>query len=145
MEVQEFIQSVHFANGRWVLLLPCFLMVADVLTGLVNAWAKRNIDSAKMRSGLAKKFGEIAAIVIAEVCAFAMQLPSEISAGISLYICFMELVSNVENLALLGVRVPTHWKDKLDQVNKYYFPGEDDDSVLGIEHGASEDEDSEDK
>ena len=140
MDVQGFIQSFHFVNGRWVLLLPCFLMVADVLTGLVNAWAKRNIDSSKMRSGLAKKFGEISAIVIAEVCAFALQLPAEISAGISLYICFMELVSNVENLALLGVRVPTHWKDKLDQVNKYYFPDKDDDSVLDIEHSASEDD-----
>ena len=141
MDMNEFISSFHFINGRWVLILPCALMVIDILTGFINAWAKHNIRSDKMRSGLAKKFGEIAAICIGELFAFAMALPPQIVTGISLYICVMELVSNVENLALLGVPMPSHWKDKLNQVQHYYFPDEDDDSPLGIEHSASEDSD----
>ena len=141
MDMNEIIQTVHFSSGAWVILLPCALMLLDVLTGFVNAWVKHDVRSDKMRSGLAKKIGEIAAICIAELFACAMELPTQIVTAISIYICIMELVSNVENLALLGVPMPSHWKDKLDQVQHYYFPDKDDDSPLDIEHSASEDSD----
>ena len=144
MEMNEFIETVHFTSGAWVILLPCALMLLDVLTGFTNAWVKHDIRSDKMRSGLAKKFGEIAAICIAELFACAMELPTQIVTAISIYICIMELVSNVENLALLGVPMPSHWKDKLDQVQHYYFPDKDDDSPLDIEHSAIEDSEDED-
>ena len=141
MEMNEIIETVHFSSGAWVILLPCALMLLDVLSGFVNAWVKHDIRSDKMRSGLAKKIGEIAAICIAELFACAMELPPTVVTAISIYICIMELVSNVENLALLGVPMPSHWKDKLDQVQHYYFPDKDDDSPLDIEHSASEDSD----
>jgi len=144
MDMNELIQTVHFSSGAWVILLPCALMLLDVLTGFVNAWVKHDVRSDKMRSGLAKKIGEIAAICIAELFACAMELPTQIVTAISIYICIMELVSNIENLALLGVPMPSHWKDKLDQVQKYYFHDKDDDSPLGIEHSASEDSEDED-
>jgi len=144
MDMNELIETVHFTSGAWVILLPCALMLLDVLTGFVNAWVKHDVRSDKMRSGLAKKIGEIAAICIAELFACATELPTQIVTAISIYICIMELVSNVENLALLGVPMPSHWKDKLDQVNKYYFPDKDDDSPLDIEHSASEDSEDED-
>ena len=140
MDMNELIQTVHFTPGAWVILLPCALMLLDVLTGFANAWVKHDIRSDKMRSGLAKKFGEIAAICIGELFACAMELPTQIVTAISIYICIMELVSNIENLALLGVPMPSHWKDKLDQVQKYYFPDKDDGAE--IEHSASEDSDS---
>lgn len=139
MDMREFIETVHFTSGAWVILLPCALMLLDVLTGFTNAWVKHDIRSDKMRSGLAKKFGEIAAICIGELFACAMSLPSTIVTAISIYICIMELVSNVENLAILGVPMPSHWKDKLDQVQKYYFHDKDDGAE--IEHSASEDDD----
>ena len=155
MDMQEFINSFHFVNGKWVLILPSLLMLMDFLTGFVGAWSRHDIDSSKMRSGLAKKFGEIAAIVIAEMFAFGMKLPPEIVTGISLYICVMELVSNAENIALLGVPIPTRWADKLKQVKNYYEANpekrdkrktnEFDDSVLEIEHSASEDSEDEEK
>ena len=144
MDMNELIETVHFSSGAWVILLPCALMLLDVLTGFTNAWVKHDIRSDKMRSGLAKKVGEIAAICIAELFACAMELPTQIVTAISIYICIMELVSNVENLALLGVPMPSHWKDKLDQVQHYYFPDKDDDRPLDIEHCASEDSEDED-
>lgn len=121
MDMHEFLKDFHFVNGLWVVLLPALLMVVDFMSGFINAWAKHNIRSDKMRSGLAKKCGELFAILVGELFAFGMQLPPEITAGISIYILFMETISIVENLALLGVPMPTRWKDKLDQMNTYYF------------------------
>lgn len=123
--MQEFLKDFHFVNGLWVVLLPALLMVVDFASGFLNAWVQHNILSSKMRSGLAKKCGELFAILVGELFAVAMSLPPEIVAGISIYIVFMELVSVVENLALLGVPLPTKWKDKLEQMNTYYFPDED--------------------
>lgn len=116
----EFLKDFHFVNGLWVVLLPALLMVVDFASGFINAWAKHNIRSDKMRSGLAKKCGELFAILVAELFAVAMSLPPEIVAAIGIYISFMEVVSISENLALLGVPMPTRWKDKLDQMNTYY-------------------------
>ena len=112
----EFLNQVHFANHLWMLAVPCVLMALDFATGFLNAWARREVQSAKMRMGFAKKLGEIAALLAMEICTEGMSLPIEILTGVSLYIVAMELISITENLALLGVPVPKRAKDKLKNV-----------------------------
>ena len=133
------IHEIHFTNNLWVLAVPCVLMAIDFATGFLNAWARREVQSAKMRTGLAKKIGEIAALLAVKTCAEGMAIPSEVMTGVSLYIVTMELLSITENLALLGVPVPKRARDKLKNVrddlgsNKYEW--------AKIEHSATEDSD----
>lgn len=120
MDFNELLQQVHFADWKWMLILPASLMAIDFLTGFLGAWIRNDIQSAKMRSGLAKKCGELCVILIGELFTVGMNLPQSFMEAISLYIMFMELVSNVENLAIIGVRLPTSWTDKLEQVKRHY-------------------------
>ena len=105
-----------FTDGRWALVVPCVLMAIDFATGFLGAWARREVQSAKMRTGLAKKLGEIAALLAAKLCTLGMALPAELMTGVALYIVVMELVSITENLALLGVPVPKKAREKLKNV-----------------------------
>lgn len=102
----ELLKHFHFANEAWVLILPCVLMALDIVTGLIKSWKLRKFESTKMRSGLAKKVGELAIIVIGELFSFALGLPRQIMQFISLYITFMELMSNLENCGELGAPLP---------------------------------------
>ena len=122
MDWQYIMENFHFANRMWVVLLPCFLMVADIVTGFTNAWARHEIQSSVMRTGLAKKIGELFAILIAEMFTGAMDLPLTIVDVISLYICFMETVSNVENIKKLGVPVPGDVDEQIDHLKDELKP-----------------------
>lgn len=65
-----------------------------------------DIQVQKMRSGLTKKVGEIAILVIGELFSYGMRIPPFIMAGISAYIIFMEFMSIMENLKKMGVPIP---------------------------------------
>lgn len=107
--MNDFLQMMgnfKFRNEFWCLILPIVLMAFDILTGFVNAWGKREIESSKLRTGLSKKVGEIAILVIGELFSFAMRLPAEVMTFISIYIILMEFVSIFENLDKLGVPIP---------------------------------------
>lgn len=118
MGVIELIQSVHFVSAVWVLLLPIAFIGLDVMTGLTKAFVRKDFQSTKMRSGFGKKIGEIAVLVIGELISYALGLPRVIMSGISLYLVFMELMSNIENLSDLGVPLPKKLIDCLSQVDK---------------------------
>ena len=102
----QMMRNFKFRNEFWCLILPILLMAFDILTGFINAWAKREIQSSKLRTGLSKKVGEIAILVIGELFFFVMRLPAEVMTFISVYIILMELVSIFENLDKLGVPIP---------------------------------------
>ena len=104
--LREILSNVHFTNELWAVLLPIILMGIDVITGLVNAWIKKEVLSSKLREGLGKKLGEIAALLVGEVIVMALGLPIMVSDGVSIYIIIMELISICENLEKLGVPIP---------------------------------------
>ena len=81
-------------------------MAVDIATGFINAWAKHDIKSSIMRQGLARKFGELVIIGIAQLFLYAVGLPKGIASGVSFYIGIMELISIMENLDELGVPIP---------------------------------------
>ena len=106
MDIVVFLENFHFRNEFWILILPVSLMAIDILTGLLYAWSTETFKSKKMRSGLSKKVGEIAILVIGELFSYGMRIPPVIMAGISAYIIFMEFMSIMENLKKLGVPIP---------------------------------------
>lgn len=111
------IQGFEFRNEFWCLILPIILMGFDILTGFVNAWAKREIQSKKLRTGLSKKVGEIAILVIGEFISFALRVPPEVMKFLSLYIILMEIVSIFENLNKMGVPIPKFISNVLNNVS----------------------------
>lgn len=104
----ETLEKITFTQRYWILLLPLFLMAADVVTGWIQATINGTWDSTKMRVGLFRKSGELLVIIIAYVIYAAINLPVDIPAFIAGYIIIMELISVCENLDQAGLPVP-HW------------------------------------
>lgn len=114
----DIIKMLRFQNMVWVFILPLAMMGIDILSGLINAlWKEKNFQSSKMRSGLAKKCGEILIIVIGAFLMQAIGLPDKVLQSISAYIVFMELTSIAENLDKLGVPLPKFIKNAINNIN----------------------------
>lgn len=117
-DFRKVLESVKFVNEVWVFMIPGILMAVDILTGSLNAWAKRDFKSYKMRQGLVKKCGEVTILGIGELFTIGMILPTYIMSGISFYIIFMELISICENLQKMGVPIPKFIKKALSDTEK---------------------------
>ena len=99
-------------------MLPVILMLIDIITGITNAWIKKELDSSILRKGLGKKLGEISAILIGEIFVVGFGLTTLVADGISIYIIVMELISICENLEELGVPIPKFIKRALAVTNE---------------------------
>lgn len=107
-------EHIEFTSQTWVWALPIIMMTFDIVTGYLNAWAKHEIQSSKMRSGIVKKAGEISAILILEIITFAMEIPFDLVKFFSIMITFTELNSIIENLDKMGVPVPTWVRSRIN-------------------------------
>ena len=116
-DIFQYVSQFDFRNELWVLFIPLILMAIDVLTGIIKAWAHNDFKSAIMRSGLAKKAGEIMILVVGEVISYGLILPDTIMNGISFYIIFMEVMSILENADELGIPVPKFVRDVINNVD----------------------------
>lgn len=116
-EILQVASQFHFRNELWVLFIPLGLMAVDVFTGIIKAWAHNDFQSAIMRSGLAKKAGEIMILVVGELISYGLILPDAIMNGISFYIIFMEIMSILENADELGIPVPKFVRDVINNVD----------------------------
>lgn len=123
--VMSIIETIHFNNMMWLLLIPAAMMGIDILTGLIYAFITNSFMSAKMRSGLGKKAGELLIIVIGLLFTVGMNVPTEILKCIALYIIFMELMSILENLDKLGVPIPAFISKTLNNINDDIMHKED--------------------
>lgn len=126
-EIKELLNTFHFTNDIWTVMLPVILMAIDIITGITNAWIKNELNSSVLRKGLGKKLGEITAILIGEIFVIGFGLTSLVADGISLYVIIMELISICENLEKLGVPIPKFIKNALATANKDIKDDEKDD------------------
>ena len=124
-DIKAIIETIHFVNLAWLLLIPAAMMGIDILTGLIYAFITNSFQSAKMRSGLGKKAGELLIILIGVLFTFGMGIPTYILKGIALYIIFMELMSILENLDKLGVPIPAFISRTLNNINDDIMHKED--------------------
>lgn len=116
-DIYSVISQFQFRNELWVLFIPLGLMAIDVLTGVIKAWAQNDFQSTIMRSGLAKKAGEIVVLVVGELISFGLNIPDVVMDCISFYIIFMEVMSILENVDELGVPIPKFVKDVINNTN----------------------------
>lgn len=115
--LKDLVTQFNFQNETYVVVIPLILMCLDIMTGLINAWIKGEVDSSKLRKGLGKKLGEITCILIGEIFVVGFGLTAYIAAGVSIYIIVMELISICENLEKLGVPIPKFIKKALMVAN----------------------------
>lgn len=118
MEDLRALTSVAFRDDWWILLLPAACIVIDILTGVLNAWIKNELKSYRLREGLAKKAGELLAIILGEVLVAGLCVPKIIASGISVYVIFMEVISIMENFHKLGVPIPKSVAKALGTMNE---------------------------
>lgn len=111
--IQEIIQNLHFTHTYWAILFPVILMVFDVITGWLNAYKKEELSSKKMRDGIMKKTAELIVIVVGVMIKYAFGIPA-VSEFITIYICWMEILSLVENYEKLGGPLPETLKNKIN-------------------------------
>ena len=104
------LSAFSFKSDFYTITLPMFMMAVDIVTGFLNAWKKKQVKSCVMRTGLAKKMGEICVILIGVALVKGTTAPHYILAGLSFYIILMEAVSVAENLDKLGVPIPKWFK-----------------------------------
>lgn len=112
-KMSEIINNLEFSNKCWVIVLPCILMVLDIVTGYYNAWKNNEVSSSKMRDGLGKKMAEIVYITVGLLVSVAFNV-NIIGTSISLYVIYMEALSLTENCDKLGFPMPEKWKSKLN-------------------------------
>lgn len=119
--MENIINEINFTSIWWAIFTPLILIVLDVLTGVIIAWRNNDFQSAKMRAGLSKKFGELVYVLVGIVSKFALgnQLILTFAVG---YIALMEVSSLAENCDKLGVRIPgklgEYLKEKLNNSDK---------------------------
>ena len=109
----EELMNLQFTNEIWAFVLPLLLMIIDIFTGYINAWKNKEISSSKMRDGLGKKCAELCYILVGFLFKVAFGT-SSIMFFMVIYVCYMEIVSLVENCDKLGVRLPPKLAEKLN-------------------------------
>ena len=115
--MEEFLSNIHFTNIWWAIFAPLLLIVLDVLTGVIIAWKNNDFQSAKMRAGLSKKFGELVYVLVGIMTRFALGTDLILYFAVG-YICLMEISSLAENCDKLGVKMPPELKEKLNNQDK---------------------------
>lgn len=119
------LEAITFRSDIWVLLIPLICICVDFVTGVLHAWSTGHLKSYKMREGLARKSGELLVLILGEAFTFGMNLPIYILVFLSFYVIFMEIVSILENLRKLGIKIPAFVNKALESIEEQIDNGGD--------------------
>lgn len=119
------LETISFRNEFWVLIIPLVCICVDFVTGVLHAWSTGHLKSYKMREGLARKSGELLVLILGEAFTFGMNLPIYILAFLSFYVIFMEIISIIENLRKLGIKIPAFVNKALENIEEQIDRGDD--------------------
>ncbi len=105
-----------FLFGKWDLPLQILLtaMVLDYISGMLKAFYLEEVSSKVGYKGLIKKVGILFTVVVANLTDLILGL-TVFRSAICMFFCMNELISVLENVALLGVPIPEFLSSKLIQ------------------------------
>ena len=122
MNIIEIFQSgiVDYLPQMIVIMLIAYLVikVLDFASGLLKTWKNNNYKSSKMRDGLIRWIAELIAIIFVIFIDMLLNLNFYICGLTLALFLYKECGSVIENLAELGVNLPSVLKDKLEILNK---------------------------
>lgn len=106
-----------------IYLIVAGFILADILTGIIQALYNGDLNSTKLREGLYHKISEILVLAfsvgIEYACKyvnFGVNVP--VFSTVSIYICLMELVSILENLCKINPALAKLFKSYFEKLNK---------------------------
>lgn len=102
MNIEQIINSLNFTTIFWQAGATLIFMVADIITGLIQAVINKNLDSQKMREGILRKALLILVVILSFISQYAFNIPA-ISKVVCIYIIVMEIISIFENIKKAGV------------------------------------------
>lgn len=102
MEFEQILEALDFTNIFWQGGATLIFMVADIITGFMQAIINKDVDSQKMREGIMRKGLLILVIILSFVAQYAFNIPA-VSKVVCLYIIFMEVISILENVKKAGI------------------------------------------
>lgn len=104
-----------FMKNLYFIVIYFFFDLADFAFGFSNAWKNNAVQSKKMKMGIVKFFGYLL-IILCCICVDVMlyigtgiqaiDTLSPIAKTVTVFICFSEFVSIIENAQKLGLQVP---------------------------------------
>lgn len=100
---------------KWLQVYLIF-KVLDFITGFLKAYKVEGFKSRKLRDGVVSIVGELVALFFAGTLDVLLGLNVIMLSTQSLFI-FKEAVSIIENLGIVGVRLPQFLKDKIQDLN----------------------------
>ena len=104
-----------------IYIIVAGFILADILTGIMQAVYKGDLNSTKLRQGLFHKLSEILAVGVSTgleyVCNY-VQLGIELPLlnTVSIYICIMELISILENICEVNPALAKLFKPYLEKL-----------------------------
>lgn len=94
----------------------------DILTGVIEAFYKKNVNSTAIRRGLYHKLSEVLALVgsygleyLIQYINLGVELP--LLGVVAVYICLMELISIMENICDINPELGTLFKPYLEKLH----------------------------
>lgn len=111
----EYLEVTHMYlfGGVKFLHLLLLLMALDIITGIIKAFQQGNLWSRKSLFGYARKILVLIVIIVANIIDQVMNLGGTLTFATVLFYLANEALSIVENMAELGVLVPTNLAEKL--------------------------------
>lgn len=102
MNLEQIINSLNFTTIFWQAGATLLFMVADIISGIIQAVINKRLDSQKMREGILRKALLILVVILSFIAQYAFNIPA-ISKVVCIYIILMEIISIFENLKKAGV------------------------------------------
>lgn len=102
MNIEQIIASLNFTNIFWQGGATLIFMIADIVSGVIQAIINKNLDSQKMREGILRKMLLILVVILSFIFQYAFNIPA-ISKVVCIYIIVMEIISILENIKKAGI------------------------------------------
>ena len=100
--LEVLINNLNFATLGWQIIATLIFIISDVISGVISAIIKKNLDSQKMREGLLRKMLLLIIIILGFIVEYAFKMPY-VSKVVCLYIIVMETISIMENMEKAGI------------------------------------------
>lgn len=95
--MEKIIKLFQQDDIRKILLIMAVVIIIDIVTGLINAFLKQELNSTKMREGLIKKFYEFVIVLIGFLLDIMLSTGTTVCTAVATFYVVEEILSIIEN------------------------------------------------